>query len=61
MTSPLNQDKMKKVICWLSERCQQQPEKARGQLLQEAEIRFDLSPKECLFLDRNFSKQEPKS
>ena len=28
------------------------PEKSRQQIISEAEIRFDLSPKECDFIDR---------
>jgi hypothetical protein len=31
---------------------QTHPEKSRQQIINEAEIRFDLSPKECDFIDR---------
>ena len=37
-------DKMKRALCWLSETVQQHPEKSRRQILEEAQIRFDLSP-----------------
>jgi hypothetical protein len=44
---------MKKTLCWISEMIQAHPEKSRQQIISEAEIRFDLSPKECDFIDRN--------
>ncbi|HKJ13667.1 MAG: hypothetical protein OES28_00760 [Desulfobulbaceae bacterium] len=46
-------EKMKKTLCWISEMIQSHPEKSRQQIISEAEIRFDLSPKECDFVDRN--------
>jgi len=46
-------EKMKKTLCWISEMLQAHPEKNRQQIISEAEIRFDLSPKECDFIDRN--------
>ena len=45
-------DKMKKALCWISEMIKGHPEKNRQQIISEAEIRFDLSPKECDFIDR---------
>jgi len=45
-------DKMKKTLCWISEMLKTHPEKNRHQIITEAEIRFDLSPKECDFIDR---------
>jgi hypothetical protein len=45
-------DKMKKTLCWISEMLQTHPEKGRQQISSEAEMRFDLSPKECDFVDR---------
>ena len=45
-------DKMKKTLCWISDMLKEQPEKNRQQIISEAEIRFDLSPKECDFIDR---------
>ena len=47
-------DKMRKTITWISEMVQLHPEKSRQQIICEAEIRFDLSPKECDFLNRKF-------
>jgi len=46
-------NKMKKTLCWISEMIKAHPEKSRQQIIVEAEIRFDLSPKECSFIDRN--------
>jgi hypothetical protein len=45
-------DKMKKTLVWISEMLQAHPDKSRQQIISEAEIRFDLSPKECDFVDR---------
>jgi hypothetical protein len=45
-------DKMKKTLCWISEMLKIHPEKNRQLIISEAEIRFDLSPKECDFIDR---------
>ena len=45
-------DKMKKALHWISEMLASHPEKSRQQVISEAEIRFDLSPKECDFIDR---------
>ena len=45
-------DRMKKTLCWISEMLKEHPEKSRQQIIREAEVRFDLSPKECDFIDR---------
>jgi len=42
---------MKKAICAFSELTQKYPQKSRLSLLHEVEIKFDLSPKECEFLN----------
>lgn len=49
-------DKMKKAIFCFSELLELHPEKSRGALLQEVEIRFDLSPLECEFLHKHFAQ-----
>jgi hypothetical protein len=51
-------DKIKKALVWLSEAQGQKPGARREQLLQEAEIRFDLSPADCAFLNKNFSSSD---
>ena len=45
-------DKMKKTLCWIGEMIKAHPDKNRQQIISEAEVRFDLSPKECDFIDR---------
>ena len=47
-------DKMKKAIRWISDTLLEHPEKRRTQIIREAELRFDLTPVECEFLDKNF-------
>ncbi|MFH1216237.1 MAG: hypothetical protein V1706_07030 [Pseudomonadota bacterium] len=51
-------DKMKKVIHWVCEEMQEHPEKKRDVLYHEAEIRFDLSPLECEFLNTHFANEK---
>ena len=53
-------DKMKKTLCWISEMQKGHPEKSRQQIISEAEIRFDLSPKECDFIDRKLRNDSAK-
>ncbi len=48
-------EKMRKAIKWISEVHQEHPEKSRKKILREAQIRFDLTPKESEFLESNFS------
>lgn len=48
-------EKMKKAIRWMSDTLLTYPDKKRQDVLREAEIRFDLSPAECEFLNKNFS------
>lgn len=57
----INKDKMKKVLQWLSENIRNYPEKSRIDILREAEIRYDLSPNECTFLDDNFAESQEKN
>ena len=51
-------DKMKKVLRWVCDVLQEHPEKKRIEVFREAEIRFDLSPLECEFLDKHFAKEK---
>ena len=48
-------ERIRKAVRWFSEMLKEHPEKTRAELLAEAEIKFDLSPKECEFLNRKFS------
>lgn len=49
-------EKMNKAICTFSELLQHHPEKSRESLLHQVEIQFDLSPKECEFLNTHFTQ-----
>jgi hypothetical protein len=53
-------DRIRKAITWLSEACLDYPEKKRRELLEQAEIRFNLTPRECEFLNRNFGDERPE-
>jgi len=55
--SPLHtkSEKLKKALTWMVETLQNHPEKKRQTVLQEAELRFDLNPAECEFLNTHFS------
>ncbi len=48
-------DKVKKAIICLSELIEQYPDKTRKELLNQVEIKFDLSPLECEFLNKHFA------
>lgn len=50
---------LKKALIWMSETLKLYPEKKRQTVLQEAELRFDLTPLECAFLDTHFSEPCP--
>jgi hypothetical protein len=41
---------LKKALRWLSERRLEEPSAPRGKLIQEAGVRFDLTPVELQFL-----------
>jgi hypothetical protein len=47
--------KLKNALTWMAESVRVHPEKNRRSILQEAELRFDLTPAECEFLDQHFS------
>lgn len=51
-------EKLRKAIKWISETQQEKPDKTRMAVLREAQIRFDLTPNECCFLEKNFSDVE---
>ena len=53
-------DKIKKALTLLAQKLEVNPDADRKKLLNEVEIRFDLTPKECEFLHRNFSEIDTK-
>ena len=54
-TVPQESEKLRQAVRWISEETLQHPEKKRKQIIREAELRFDLTPAECEFLDKKFS------
>jgi hypothetical protein len=48
-------DKIRKAVLWISETVQNNPGKKRLAILQEAQIKFDLSPRECEFVESKLS------
>jgi len=58
MSTPLTTQStnLKNAICWIGETMQEHPDQPREKIIREAELRFDLTPAECTFLDTNFSK-----
>lgn len=49
-------DKIRKAVRWISDMLHEHPEKSRPSVVKEAEIRFDLTPRECAFLDQEIPK-----
>lgn len=49
-------DKIRKAVRWISETLREHPEKSRAAVVKEAEVRFDLTPRECAFLDQDTHK-----
>ncbi|BCL60895.1 hypothetical protein DGMP_15880 [Desulfomarina profundi] len=50
-------DKVKKAIREFSEKVQEFPDKTRQEILHEVELKYDLSPQECEFLNNHFQKE----
>jgi hypothetical protein len=47
-------ESLRKAVKWVDEEHRDQPAKALNALVQEACLKFDLSPKDATFLDRFF-------
>ncbi len=45
---------LKNAIRWIGETVQQHPDKSRQSVINDAVLRFDLTPRECTFLQENF-------
>ncbi len=50
-------EKLRNAVRWISEVLKEDPKKDRKTVIYEAEIKFDLSPKECEFLNRKFIEE----
>ncbi len=51
-------EKLRKAIKWISETQLEHPEIKRREVIQQAQIRFNLSPRDCEFLNKNFRGEE---
>jgi hypothetical protein len=49
-------DKIRKAVQWISDMVREHPDKERNLIVKEAEIRFDLTPRECSYLDKELDK-----
>lgn len=56
-SSPIASDRLTSAVKALSELSLEFPEKKRSELLREVELKYDLSPLECEFLDNHFSSK----
>ena len=55
-TNPLSRDKLKKAVTHFSELVEAFPDKSRLQLLEKVQLKFDLSPADCEFLNKHLGK-----
>ncbi|MCI5143216.1 MAG: hypothetical protein D3909_16125 [Candidatus Electrothrix sp. ATG1] len=47
---------LQKAVRWIGEIMREHPEKDRNQVINEAQLRFDLTPAESEFLNHNFKE-----
>ncbi len=47
---------LQKAVQWVGDIMQEHPEKQRNQVVNDAQLRFDLTPAESEFLNHNFKK-----
>ena len=57
--SPLNSrsDKLKSAITYVSETMQADPARNRNKVIEDAVVRYDLSPLDCEFFYKHFSEK----
>ena len=46
---------LQKAVCWIGDIMKEDPNKNRQKVLSDAQIRFDLTPSDCEFLNHNFA------
>lgn len=56
--SPLAGDRIKKAINHFCELLESAPQKSRLELLHQVELRYDLSPMECEFLNNHLAQEK---
>lgn len=54
-------DKLKKAITLFSELLENNPEKSRSKIMQEVQMKLDLSPMDCEFLNKHFAQSKKSS
>lgn len=47
---------LQKAVQWIGRTMQAQPAAQRNQVINDAQLRFDLTPAECEFLNHNFKE-----
>ena len=57
-SSPVVREKLSNAIKAFSEIIMDNPDKSREEILHEIQLKFDLSPMECDFLDKHFSPED---
>lgn len=56
--SPIGGDQLKRAVTFFAELVEENPDKSRLKLLEEVQLKFDLSPADCEFLNNNLGKEE---
>lgn len=54
-------ERLRQAVRWVSDTLQAFPDKKRQDVLREAEVRFDLTPRECEYLNRETPCPPPES
>ncbi len=49
---------LQKAVAWIGKTMQQCPDGQRATVIAQAELRFDLTPAECEFLNRHFCQAD---
>jgi len=52
-------EKLRQAVKWIGEKAKANPKAKRIEILREAELRFDLTPLECEFLDHTLAGEAP--
>lgn len=52
-------DKLRQAVQEFAELCRLQPEKEKQRILSRIVIKYDLSPKECAYLEKNLLENGP--
>ncbi len=51
-------ERIRKAVRWICETVAEHPERDRKSIVQEAEIRFDLTPRECEFVHAKLTETQ---